>query len=155
MNSAFVSFLAKTLTIKDLIPSTTYSFSVVAKDGTGNLAANSPIVVDASTTAEPLAAPTPTRSASKVISIFSGVYTNVPGTIFTPYWSQTTICTFVNISGDQTLKYDNLNYQGTEFSAPINAWAMDYMHVDVWTANETSLTITPLSAGKEKPGTGP
>lgn len=45
------SGVQKSYIVTGLTPSTAYNFSVVAKDGTGNLAANNPIVVAATTTA--------------------------------------------------------------------------------------------------------
>lgn len=98
-----------------------------------------------------VAAPTPpARSAAKVVSVFSDAYTNVNVTNFNPGWGQSTVVTQVQIAGNNTLKYANLNYQGTELAAT-NALTMNKLHVDVWSADGTSLQITPISPGpKEK-----
>ncbi len=144
------SGVSKSITINGLSASTAYSFSVVAKDATGNIAANSPIVVDASTSAAPSAAPVPTVDAAKVLSVFSDTYTPaLPAINYNPGWGQSTVVTNVDLGGSATLKYTNLNYQGTEFGGNIDASAMNTMHVDVWTADATSIKITPISAGKE------
>lgn len=144
------SGVSKSITINGLSASTAYSFSVVAKDATGNVAANSPIVIDASTTAAPSAAPVPTVDAAKVLSVFSDTYTPaLPAINYNPGWGQSTVVTTVALGGSATLKYANLNYQGTDFGGNINASAMNTMHVDVWTADATSIKITPISAGKE------
>jgi hypothetical protein len=55
----------------------------------------------------------------------------------------------VVLAGDTTLKYANLNYQGTELSMHIDASKMTKLHIDVYTVNETSLQITPISPAHE------
>jgi hypothetical protein len=93
-----------------------------------------------------VAAPAPPAySAAKVISIFSDAFTNVTGTIFNPNWSQTTVDSIVQIAGVNTLRYSALNYQGTQLATYVNATSMKFLHVDVWSADETSLQITPIS----------
>jgi len=142
------SGVEKSYIVTGLTPSTDYTLSVAASDAVGNVAANNPIVISATTTAlaEPTtAAPLPTESASKVISVFSDTYTSISGTDFNPNWSQTTAVSTVQIEGNATLKYSNLNYQGTGLGSDINATGMDYLHIDVWTPNETSLSVYPIS----------
>lgn len=142
------SGVQKSYVVTGLTSSTDYSFSVAAKDAAGNAAENSPIVVTAttSTLAEPTtAAATPTISSAKVISIFSDAYTNVSGTNFNPGWGQSTAVSTVMIENNATLKYVNLNYQGTEFGSDVNASNLKYLHVDVWSPNETSLKFYPIS----------
>ncbi|MDD4991299.1 MAG: T9SS type A sorting domain-containing protein [Paludibacter sp.] len=144
-----VSATQKSYVVSGLAPSTAYSFSVVAKDAAGNAAANNPIVVSATTTAIPapaVSAPTPpTYSAAKVISIFSDAYTNVAGTNLNPNWGQATAVSTIQVGTDNVLKYANLNYQGTQFGSDVTAVSMKYLHVDVWTPNETSLQIFCIS----------
>jgi hypothetical protein len=144
-----VSATQKSYTVTGLTPSTAYSFSVVAKDAAGNAATNNPIVVSATTTAIPapaVSAPTPpTYSAAKVISIFSDAYTNVAGTNLNPNWGQATAVSTIQVGTDNVLKYANLNYQGTQFGSDVTAVSMKYLHVDVWTPNETSLQIFCIS----------
>lgn len=149
LTTSGVSGVQKSFVVQGLTPSTDYSFSVVAKDATGNVAANSPIVVTAKTAAAMSAAPTPTVAADKVISIFSNTYPNVANTNFNPGWGQSTAVSMVVLAGDTTLKYANLNYQGTELSQHIDASKMTKMHIDVYTVNETSLQITPISPAHE------
>jgi hypothetical protein len=87
-------------------------------------------------------APTPpTRNASDVISLFSDAYTNVAGTDWFPNWGQSTVVSEVSIGGNPTKKYLNLNYQGVQFSAPVNASSMTSLHVDIWTTNCTALDL--------------
>jgi hypothetical protein len=64
-----------------------------------------------------VAAPTPTRPAADVISVFSDAYTNIPGTDLNPNWGQATQVTQVPVAGNNTLRYGGLNYKGTTPSA--------------------------------------
>lgn len=94
------------------------------------------------------AAPTPpTRLESEVISVFSDAYTNLTGTDFNPNWGQSTIVTTEVIGGSNTLKYANLNYQGTQFASPIDASSMEYLHVDVWTEDASAVNFYLISSG--------
>jgi hypothetical protein len=93
------------------------------------------------------AAPTPTTTAANVISVFSDTYTNVPGTDFNPNWGQSTVVSQVAIGGNNTLKLAGLNYQGIQLSSNQNVSAMNYLHVDFWSANSTSLNIYAISPG--------
>ncbi|RED43171.1 hypothetical protein DFQ10_10683 [Winogradskyella eximia] len=94
-------------------------------------------------------APTqPSRSDTDVISIFSGTYTDITGVDFYPNWGQSTTFNLFNLGGDEMLQYTNLNYQGIDFSGtPIDASQMEYLHVDVWTADENDAKISPISTG--------
>ena len=95
------------------------------------------------------AAPTPpARAASNVISIFSNAYTNITGVDYNPNWGQGTVATTIDVAGNATLKYANLNYQGIDFSGNAqDASGMDFLHVDYWTANSTALNIFAISPG--------
>ncbi len=65
-------------------------------------------------------APTPTRSPSNVISIFSNHYTNTPVDFFNGYWQpyQTTQSADFSINGDNFLNYTNFNFVGIQFANP-------------------------------------
>lgn len=143
-----ISGVQKAHTIGNLQGSTNYSFSIVAKDATGNTAVNSPIVVSATTLAPIPAAPAPIHAASGVVSIFSDNYVSAaPNANFFPGWGQSTVATMVDLDGtNKTLKFANLNYQGAEFGVDVNASAANYLHIDVYTENETALQITPISS---------
>lgn len=92
-------------------------------------------------------APEPSRDGAGVISIFSGAYTDVAGTDFNPNWGQATLVTQEDIAGNTTLKYENLNYQGTAFAAPIDVSATTMVHVDYWTPDATALNLSLISSG--------
>ena len=88
------------------------------------------------------AAPTPpARNVADVKSLFSGAYTNISGTDWFPNWGQTTVVTDVTIAGNATKKYANLNYQGVQFASAVNVTAMNYLHIDLWTANCNSFDV--------------
>ena len=93
-----------------------------------------------------VAAPTPSVPAADVISIFSDAYTDIAGTNFNPGWGQTTVVTTEEIGGNFMMKYDNFNYQGTEFAGAQDLSSMNYMHIDMWTPNATVVKVTPISA---------
>ncbi|MBP6447832.1 MAG: Ig-like domain-containing protein [Saprospiraceae bacterium] len=92
-------------------------------------------------------APTPAYAAADVISIFSDQYTNVANTDLNPNWGQATKVTQINIQNNKTLKYEGLNYQGTQFGSNQNVSAQKFLHLDFWTANSTSLKIFLISPG--------
>ena len=102
-----------------------------------------------------VAAPTPTYPAASVISIYSDAYTNVAGTDFFPNWGQSTQYSQVAIAGNNAIKYSNLNYQGIQFGSNQDVSSYQYLHVDYYSANATSLNIylicPPGSAGGQAP----
>lgn len=95
------------------------------------------------------AAPTPVHHevTDNVISIFSDAYTDISGTNFNPPWMQTTVSTIETIDGNTTLKYDNLNYQGTEFGSNQDVSGANYLHINYWAKNSTDLGIYLVSPG--------
>ncbi len=103
------------------------------------------------TTDPTVAAPTPTVAPGNVMSIFSDAYTNLPNTNFNPNWGQSTVVTQPLINGNTTLKYANLNYQGTNLGStdgtPQDFSAYSYLHVDYWTADATSLQLFLIEPG--------
>jgi hypothetical protein len=142
-----VSGVQKSYSIGNLQGATTYSFSVTAKDATGNSASNSPIVITATTLAPVPPAPAPVHAASGVVSVFSDTYTSAaPDANYFPGWGQSTVATIIDLGEtNKTLKYSNLNYQGMELATDVNAGNAGYLHIDVYTENETALQITPIS----------
>ncbi|MBS1534099.1 MAG: glycosyl hydrolase family 16 [Bacteroidetes bacterium] len=93
------------------------------------------------------AAPTPTTAAADVISIFSDAYSNVAGSDYNPNWGQATVTTQVSIAGNNTLRYAGLNYQGLQFGSPQNVTGKNFLHLDYYTANSTSLKVYLISPG--------
>lgn len=93
-----------------------------------------------------VAAPVPIKEEQYVVSIFSDTYTDVAGTEFNPYWQQTTDVSFLEIEGNETMKYDDFNYQGTQLASNLDLSIMEYLHIDIWTPDATSIKISPISA---------
>jgi len=91
----------------------------------------------------------PTRIETDVISIFSEAYTDVSDTNFNPDWGQATVVTTEDIAGNSTLKYANLTYQGTEFASQ-DVSGMEFLHIDLWTADDLDVNVSCISAGLEK-----
>jgi hypothetical protein len=89
----------------------------------------------------------PTRDAGNVISIFSDAYTDVAGTDFYPNWGQTTLYTLYDLNGNGMLQYNNLNYQGIDIGEEVDASSMEFLRIDIWTPDATSIDIYPLPNG--------
>ena len=85
------------------------------------------------------------RDAADVVSIFSDAYTDVAGTNFNPNWNQSTIYSAFDLNGDAIIQYSNLNYQGIEIGATQNVSAMEFLHLDVWTADATDINTYLIS----------
>jgi hypothetical protein len=151
LTTSGVSGTQKSYIITGLDASTAYAFSVTAKDATGNTAANSPIIVNATTLAGLPASPTPTSPAAKVISIFSDAYANLAATDFFPGWGQTTAASQTTLGGNAVMKYANFGYMGIALANPLDASGMNKLHVDILPTTETSVRITTISAGHELP----
>ena len=101
-------------------------------------------------------APTPAaRDAVDVLSIYSDAYSSIAIGNYNPQWNQSgSVDAAYDPTGEGTntvLAYTNFNYQGTEFGNQ-DASAMEYLHVDVWTATAGAvLKVTPINNGT---GTG-
>jgi hypothetical protein len=83
-------------------------------------------------------APTPTQDASKVISIYTEKYPNVPVDYYNGYWApyQTTKSADFTVNGDNVLNYTNFNFVGIQFSAPtVDASVMSHLHLDLYMPN--------------------
>jgi hypothetical protein len=92
-------------------------------------------------------APTPTHNAANVVAVYSDAYAMIPGTDFNPNWGQATVVTEIQIQGNNTLKYQGLNYQGIQLGSSQNVSDMDFLHLDFWTANSDELMIFLISPG--------
>ena len=90
----------------------------------------------------------PSRAAQDVISLYTSVYNDLPGTDFFPDWGQGGCCgsgwTTFDLNGDVMLQYINLSYQGNQLASPIDVTNMEYLHMDVWTAENVSRIETSL-----------
>ncbi|MFN7312969.1 MAG: T9SS type A sorting domain-containing protein [Bacteroidota bacterium] len=102
----------------------------------------------ATVVAEPtVAAPTPTKAAADVISMFSNAYTNVPVETWRTSWSAATL-TDIQIASNDVKKYTALDFVGVETGAnQINASTMDSFEFDFWTPNSTTLKFKLVDFG--------
>jgi hypothetical protein len=82
-----------------------------------------------------------------VISLFSEAYSNVAGTNLNPNWGQATVVTQPQIAGNNTLLYSGLNYQGLQIGSNQDVSGMQYLHLDYYSANSTSMKIFLISPG--------
>ncbi|MGB6267386.1 MAG: hypothetical protein WBF67_00115, partial [Olleya sp.] len=96
---------------------------------------------------QPLAgAPTPpARAPGDVVSVYSNAYTNIANSDFYPNWGQATTFVEFDLNGDTSLQYGNLNYQGIQYGAAVDVSGMEFLHIDVWTADATDLQVFPIS----------
>ena len=114
--------------------------------GVGNISTTF-VVTTGLPTVPTAAATTPTKPSANVISLFSNAYTNKTVDTWSASWDQADSAT-VQIAGNDTKKYTNLNYAGVEFtSSTINVTNMQYYHVDVWTPNATSFHVKLVDFG--------
>jgi len=99
--------------------------------------------------AQPTTAPTtpPTRNTSDVLSLFSGAYSEYPGTDWFPYWGQNTVVADTTIAGNALKRYTNFNYQGVEIFGAVNVANMQKLHLDIWTSNCTALAVSLINEG--------
>ena len=99
------------------------------------------------------AAPTPTRDAANVLSVFGKHYTQNSYAVGTAVWHQgwgdATSVSYTNLGGDTTMFSSNFNYQGVQFSTALNVSAMDSLHLDIWSPNCTKIYIDMIG-GAEK-----
>ena len=126
-----------------------YTIRVVAK---GAAITTTEYTVDFEATAilQPItSAPTPpVRGDVDVISIYGDAYTNVAGTNYNPDWGQSgqgsSFAEF-DLNGDKMLQYINLSYQGIGIGETIDVSAMEFLHMDVWTANVTAMETSLIN----------
>jgi len=147
----FSGVIGNTYAILVLIPD--FDFTPRAQD---NIVYFDNIQLPEGTVVGPLPEPTtvppiPLHAADDVLSIYTEVYPNLPGTDFNPFWNQSTQVTIDYVAaGNNTLKYENLNYQGTQFTNQ-DVSEYEYIHVDFWTPNSTVLNFYLISPGNETP----
>jgi hypothetical protein len=96
-------------------------------------------------------APTqPSRQGANVISIYGAAYTNVANSNYNPDWGQSgqgSSYAEFDLNGDKMLNYIKLSYQGIDIGSAIDASSMEFLHIDVWSADNMSIDIYPLPSG--------
>jgi hypothetical protein len=91
----------------------------------------------------------PARAAAQVISVYSAAYTNLNGVDFNPNWGQSGFgsATTFTLSGNEMRHYPNMNYQGIAIGSNQNISSLDTLHLDIWSANCSSIDIFLVSDG--------
>ena len=98
-------------------------------------------------TAPSAAAPTPTRAAADVISLFSNAYTNVPVDTWSASFDQADVAD-VQIGGNATKRYTNLVFAAAEFiGTKVNASTMTHLHLDVYVYDAASFRVKLVDFG--------
>ncbi len=96
------------------------------------------------------AAPTPTRDAADVISLFSDAYTNITVDTFRADFGDA-IQTDTLIDGNSTLLYRDLSFTGIETlgdnAIDLVAAGMTHLHLDFWSANSTTFGMKLVDFG--------
>jgi hypothetical protein len=84
-------------------------------------------------------APAPIMHPDSVISMYSNTYNNVPVDTWNTRWQfSTTDEFFIQIEGNDVIRYRNLNFVGIEFSSQtIDATKMTNFYMDIWTPDNT------------------
>lgn len=101
---------------------------------------------------EPMtAAPDPTIDEANVLSMFSNVYTDVAVDTWQTPWSEGTL-TDIQIQGNDTKKYSNLNFVGVETTGAnlVDATEMQFFHFDIWTPNMTTFRVKLVDFGADE-----
>ena len=124
------------------IPGTT-TIAVTAQDGVTTSTISIAFTLASTPPTSSSAAPTPNKAPADVISVFSDAYTNINADL-NPNWGQQTQTTEIQIDGNNTLEYANLNYQGMQYAVS-DVSAMEYVHLDYKTADATALDFYLIS----------
>lgn len=94
-----------------------------------------------------VAAPTPTKPAADVISLFSNAYNNVTVDTWRTSWSAATL-TDMQVASNDVKKYSGLDFVGIEMvQNQINITAMDLFEFDLWTPNSTTFKFKLVDFG--------
>lgn len=104
---------------------------------------------------EVTAAPTPDKAADNVMSIYSDQYTPAAANVGYDNWGSVTAFSGIEINGNPTLKFQNMDYYGIVLNAQLDVADMEYLHLDVYAEDAGSLGVVPIwwnaSAGANYP----
>ena len=91
----------------------------------------------------------PARQDADKISMFSNAYTtDVNVSSWRSSWSTSTL-TDIQVAGDDTKEYIDADFVGVEFygADAVDASAMEFFHIDVWTPNATTFRVKLVDLG--------
>ncbi|TAI49792.1 PKD domain-containing protein, partial [Flagellimonas allohymeniacidonis] len=102
------------------------------------------------------AAPTPpARDAADVISLFSNAYTDITVDTFYAGFSAGGGVTDVQVAGDDTKLYTDLDFAGIEtLTESVDLSSMTNLHIDVWTTTSFDLVTGVVDFGGDGFGSG-
>ena len=96
-----------------------------------------------------VAAPTPSTSEDRVISLYSNAYTDVPVDTWLTVWSAGALLDTM-VQGDDVKKYSELGFVGIEtIASQIDITGMTHFRTDIWTANATEVKIKIVDFGPD------
>lgn len=97
-----------------------------------------------------VAAPNPSENEADVLSLFSGVYTDLDVDTWRTPWSQGDL-EDIEIEGNETKKYTNLDLVGVETTSDnlVDASEMAFIHLDLWTPNMETIRIKLVDFGPD------
>lgn len=101
---------------------------------------------------EPTTGPAdPTFDSTDVISLFSGVYTDVTVDTWRTPWSSATL-TDVQIDGNDAKKYSSMDFVGIETVGAnlVDASSMDHINFNLWSPNSTQFKIKIVDFGADE-----
>ena len=139
--------VATTITVNNLTPGTAYNLSVVAYDDANNT--TSPIALNATTKFVP-APIVPDFNAKDVLPVFTDAMACVVNNIHSGGWGETTQHEWLQIAPNDKVFYaQNFNFAGWHSwgGGDIDASAMDFLHVDIYSTGMTQVNVTPISPG--------
>ena len=95
------------------------------------------------------AAPTPTKSAANVKSLYSDAYTSVASNWAIGQWNQSTTTVQKNLSGTDKAYYNTkFNYLGFNYGTngqAVDMSGMDYMHLDIYPLSDMTINVYPIT----------
>lgn len=141
------------ITIANLIPATTYNFTITAIDLADNESENSATVKVVTPVYYPtptVAAPAPIHDAKNVLSLYSDKYANAYSAInsFNEDWWENPSMEEKDIDGDHFMRYFGkmTGMVGWQFAA-FDATGMTHMHIDIWPSVSGTIQMGPTYGG--------
>lgn len=135
------------INVSGLVPNTEYTLHVIAADEAGNEA--EPVAVQLTTQAAPAAAPKPSFTGKTAVAVFCDELDGAPAIGIGGWGQSTQVVSGQLAEGDNVFYCTNMNYLGWELTPAVDATDMEYLHADFYTANLTSISLTPISPDHE------
>ncbi|MFZ1614182.1 MAG: Ig-like domain-containing protein [Holophaga sp.] len=99
-------------------------------------------------TAPVAAPPRPTAASANVISLLSEAYTNHTVDTWRTNWGEAAVLEEVMVGADHVKKYSSLDFVGiTTEASMVDATAMAFVHLDVWTPDATVFKLKLVDFG--------